>query len=124
MWQWTLDPQQQQQQPASSVTKQQQQQQQAGCLSSPAQQLQQQGCGFCAGLELLHATDWPQPVQVATLTGHTMGVWQVEFSHAGDMLATSSLDGGTVMVSAVLQCFVLSPQRANAPFSVDPQPPL
>jgi WD40 repeat protein len=41
----------------------------------------------------VHAADWPQPAALPVLRGHSKGVWQVEFNHAGDMLASGSMDG-------------------------------
>lgn len=50
----------------------------------------QQHAGSAAAL---HAADWPLPVPLPALRGHSKGVWQVEFNHAGNMLASGSMDG-------------------------------
>jgi len=87
VWHWDVQtcranqPQLIQQQQVFSLPEQQQRRQAAGSGNAPS-----------AAAEVLHAADWPQPVALPTLSGHGKGVWQVEFSHAGTMLATGSMD--------------------------------
>lgn len=65
--------------------------------SQTAQDADQQHTGSAAvgasAHAVLHAADWPQPVALPVLKGHSKGVWQVEFNHAGNMLASGSMDG-------------------------------
>jgi WD40 repeat protein len=55
---------------------------------------------------LLHSADWPNPVPLPTLAGHNKGVWQVEFNHAGTLLASGSTDG-SVRVRTSCLCLTL-----------------
>lgn len=65
--------------------------------TQPGQQPQDLHSTAAPAAEAPHAADWTQPVALPVLAGHSKSVWQVEFNHAGGMLATASMDG-TVQV--------------------------
>lgn len=94
VWHWDVGgaastpPSCQQQQPGQQV-----QPAAASAVAGAQQQRQQQ--------QLLLSMDWPDPVPLSTLKGHSKGVWQVEFNNAGTLLASGSTDG-SVRVSPCL----------------------
>lgn len=90
MWHWAV----------STATKSHQEQQEdtsaQGVPAAKAAQAMQHTAGqpvAAGGGQHLHVADWPLPMPLPHLQGHSQGVWQVEFSHAGTMLATGSTDG-------------------------------